>query len=192
MNVVQPAPGGGRLVVNRDVNLTTQHFYSLTLTAPLELAKWWTLYANGVFYYAQFQGDLAGTALNRGRAACTLTANSSFTMPHGWSADLNGLYESREVYGFQVIRPRGQVSAGLQKSLWGKQGTLRLNVTDIFYTTPIRATSTYDNFTESFVSGQDLRVATAAFTYRFGSSKVASARKRATGAEEELRRAAGQ
>ena len=192
VNVVQPAPDGGRLVVNRDVNLTTQHFYSLTLTAPLELAKWWTLYANGVFYYAQFQGDLAGTALNRGRAACTLTANSSFTMPHGWSADLNGLYESREVYGFQVIRPRGQVAAGLQKSMWGKQGTLRLNVTDIFYTTPIRATSTYDNFTESFVSGQDLRVATAAFTYRFGSSKVASARKRAAGAEEELRRAAGQ
>jgi ferric enterobactin receptor len=192
VNVVQPSPDGGRLVVNRDVNLTTQHFYSLTLTAPLEIAKWWTLYTNGVFYYTRYQGTLENTNLDRGRLACTLNATSSFTMPKGWSADVNGLYESQEVYGFELIRPRGQVSAGLQKSLWGKQGTLRLNVTDIFYNTPIRTTSTYDNFSESFVSRQDLRVATAAFTYRFGSSKVAASRKRTAGAEEELRRAGGQ
>ena len=192
VNVVQPAPDSGRLVVNRDVNLTTQQYYSLTLTAPLELAKWWTLYANGVFYYTRFRGNLAGTALDRGRAACTLSANSGFIMPHGWSADINALYESREVYGFEVIRDRGQLSAGVQKSLWNKQGTLRMNVTDVLYTTPIRTTSTYDNFTESFISRQDTKVVTAALTYRFGSSKVAAARKRAAGAEEELRRAGGQ
>ncbi|MBD2767953.1 TonB-dependent receptor [Hymenobacter sp. BT664] len=190
--VVQPSPDGGRLVVNRTVNLTTQHFYSLTLTAPLELTKWWTLYANGVFYYSQYVGNLVGTNLNRGRAACNLTANSSFTLPNGWSADLNGLYESREVEGFQLTQARGQVAAGLQKNVWGKQGTLRVNVADIFYTTPIRATSTYDNFTETFYRGLDNRVVTAAFTYRFGNSKVAAARKRAAGADDELRRAAGQ
>ena len=192
VNVVQPAPDGGRLVVNRDVNLTTLHFYSLTLTAPLDLTKWWTLYANGVFYYARYQGNLNNTALDRGRAACTLTANSSFTLPKGWSADLNGLYESREVYGFQTLAPRGQVAAGLQKNLWGKQGTLRFNVSDIFYTTPLTAVATYDNFTERFARREDSRVVTTAFTYRFGSSKVAAARKRAAGADEELRRAAGQ
>ncbi|HEX8659535.1 MAG TPA: outer membrane beta-barrel family protein, partial [Hymenobacter sp.] len=190
--VVQPAPDGGQLVVNRFVNLTSQHFYSLTLTAPLELTKWWALYANGVFFYNRFVGKLAGTALNRGQVACNLTANSSFTLPHGWSADVNGLYESREIEGFQLTQPRGQVSAGVQKNLWGKQGTLRVNVADIFYTTPIRATSTYDNFTETFYRGLDNRVVTAAFTYRFGNSKVASARKRTVGADDELRRAAGQ
>ena len=192
VNVVQPAPDGGRLVVNRNVNLSTLHNYTLTLTAPLELRKWWTLYANGIFYYARYVGQLAGTALDRGQLACTLTANNSFTMPGGWSADVNGLYESREVYGFEVVRPRGQVSAGLQKSLWNKRGTLRLNVADIFYTTPLRITSTYDNFTETFYTRQDSRVVTAALTYRFGNSKVAAARKRAAGADEELRRAAGQ
>ena len=38
--VLQPAPDGGQLVVNRYVNLSTQNFYTLTLTAPLELTKW--------------------------------------------------------------------------------------------------------------------------------------------------------
>jgi hypothetical protein len=192
VNVVQPAPDGGRLVVNRDVNLSTLHYYSLTLTAPLDLTKWWTLYANGVFFYNRYVGELSGTALNSSQVTCILTASSSFTMPHGWAADVNGFFESQEQYGFQSIRPRGQVGVGVQKSVWGKQGTLRLNVADIFYNTRNRAVSTYTNFTETFYRREDLRVVTAAFTYRFGNSKVAAARKRTSGADDELRRAGGQ
>lgn len=191
VNVVQPA-GGSRVVVNREVNLTTQHFYTLTLTAPLDVAKWWTLYANGILYYNRYVGSLSSTALDRGRLACNLTLNNSFTLPLGWTAELNGLYESREVVGFAVLQNRGQVALGLQKSLWHKQGTLRLSATDIFYTTPIRTTSTYDNFSDSSYQRSDLRVFTAALTYRFGNSKVAAARRRAAGADDELRRAGEQ
>jgi len=192
VNVVQPSSDSGRLVVSQNVNLSTRHFYTLTLTAPLTLTKRWTLYANALVYYNRYMGELNGTGLDRGRVACNLTANNSFTLPNGWSAELNGLYESREVYGFQVIQSRGQVTAGVQKSLWNKQGTFRLNMADIFYTMPNRATSTYNNFTETFYSRLDTRIVTAALTYRFGNSKVAAAHRRAAGADEELRRAAGQ
>ena len=188
----QLSPDGNRVVVNRDVNLTTRHFYTLTLTAPLEIAKWWTLYANGLAYYDRYVGTLENTFLDRGQFSYNLTLNNSFTLPHGWSADVSGLYESRQVGGFQLLQERGQVAAGIQKSLWNKQGTLRLNVSDIFYTTPQRVTSDYINFSEYFRARMDSRVGTVAFTYRFGNTKVAAARKRAAGADEELRRAAGQ
>jgi ferric enterobactin receptor len=191
LQVIQPADGS-RTVVNQYVNLSAQNFYTLNLTAPLDVAKWWTLYANVILYYNQYQGNLNGTALDRGRVAFNLTANNSFTLPGGWTAEVNGLYESREVVGYQLTQDRGQVALGFQKSFWKKQGTFRLNVADVFYTTPIRATSSYDNFVETFYQRQDLRVVTAALTYRFGNGKVAAARKRAAGAEEELRRAAGQ
>ena len=191
VNVVQPSPDGDLVVVNQDVNLTFEHYYALTLTAPLDLTKWLSVYANGVFYYARFVGRLADTDLDRGRPACTLTLNTSLTLPQGWAAELNGLYESGEQYGFERISPRGQLSAGLQKSLFNRQGTLRLNAADILYTTPFRATSTYRSFAETFYTRQDSRVVTAAFTYRFGSGKVAAARKRSVGAEDELRRAGG-
>ena len=191
VNVVQPSPDGGLLVVNQDVNLSTEHYYALNLTAPFDLTKWLSVYASGVFYYARFVGRLADTDLDRGRPACTLTLNTSLTLPHGWSADVNGLYESGEQYGFERISPRGQLSAGLQKSLFNRQATLRLNAADIFYTTPFHVTSSYRSFAETFYTRQDSRVVTAAFTYRFGSGKVAAARKRTVGAEDELRRAGG-
>ena len=185
----QPAPDGNRVVVNQPVNLSRQDFYTLTLTAPLELTKWWTLYASGIFYYNHYLGSLDGTALDRGQVACNLTLNNSFTLPGGWAAELNGFYESREVGGFQRLQARGQVAAGLKKSLWHEQATLRLTMSDILYTTPLRVTSTYVNFSEYFRARQDARVGTLAFTYRFGNGKVAAARRRAAGADEELRRA---
>jgi ferric enterobactin receptor len=191
VNSQQPSLFESLTVVNQYVNLFTENFYTLNLTAPLDLTKWWTLYANVLVYYDQYQGYLNGTQLNRGRLSANLTANNSFVLPHGWTAELNGLYESRNVGGFQVLQPRGQVGVGLQKSLWNKQATLRLSATDIFYTTPLRVTSTYDDFSETFRQRQDFRVVTAAFTYRFGNGKVAAARKRAAGADDELRRAAG-
>ena len=192
VNVVQPAPQGGYLVVNQLANLSTRDFYTLTLTAPLELRKWWTVYANGLFYYNHFTGTLAETTLDRGGFGAELTLNSSFVLPQGWGADVNGTYESRQVYNFQTIRDRGQLTVGVQKGLWHKQGTLRLTVTDMLYTQPYRVTSTYATFSEYYYSRQDTRVATLALTYKFGNTKVAAARKRAAGADEELRRAVGQ
>ncbi|WP_177204586.1 outer membrane beta-barrel family protein [Hymenobacter arizonensis] len=192
VNVVQPSPDGGRLVVNRDVNLSTQHYYALSLTAPLEPTKWWTLYSNAVFYYSRFQGELAETKLDRSRPAFLFSANNNFSLPRGWSAELNGNFQSREIWGFEDARARGQVGASLQKSLWNKQGSFRLNVTDIFYTNIIGSTSDYANFSETSRFAQDSRVVTAALTYRFGNSKVAATRKRTVGADDELRRAGGQ
>ncbi len=188
VQVVQPADNG-RSVVNRFENLHALHFYSLSLTAPLEIASWWSLYANAIAYYSRYQGELNGTDLDRGRVAFNLTAKNTLTLPGGWTAEVSGLYESWEVVGYQLTRDRGQLAIGLQKSLWRNQGTLRLSVADALYTTPIRGTSTYDNFTETFYQRKDQRVATAALTYRFGNTKVAAARKRAAGADDELRRA---
>jgi hypothetical protein len=102
---------------------------------------------------------------------------------------LSASYQSREQYGFQDLRPVGQVAAGVQKSFLAKKATFRFNVTDIFYTTPVRVTSTYDNFVETFRLAQDSRVATLAFTYRFGNEKLPPTRRRQSGAEDEKRRA---
>ncbi|WP_161599514.1 outer membrane beta-barrel protein [Hymenobacter nivis] len=189
---VQPAPDGNLLVVSRNVNLAVQHNYALTLTAPLTLAPWWTFYGNAVLYYARFVGGPAGGPPVNRRPALTFTGSNTFALPGGWSGELNANLETGETFGYERLKYRGQVGAGLQKTLWAKQATLRLNIADVFYTMPIRATQTYATFSETFYQRLDTRVGTLAFTYRFGSAKVAGARKRAAGAEEELRRAAGQ
>ncbi|PJJ60182.1 TonB-dependent receptor domain-containing protein [Hymenobacter chitinivorans] len=193
VGTVQPENANSRIVVSTSQNLGTQYYYALTLTAPVELAKWWNVYNNGVLYYNRYVGSIAGTTLDRSsaRPAFSLSSNSTFTFGKGWSADLNANYQSRELSGFFDTRPYGQVAFGIQKSLWERKANLKLNVTDAFYTGAIRATSTYDNYVERFYQRGDFRVATLAFSYRFGNDKLAPARRRSGGAEDEKRRAGG-
>ncbi|MBX0289904.1 TonB-dependent receptor [Hymenobacter sp. HSC-4F20] len=190
IGVVQPETDS--TVVSTTQNLSRQHYYALTLTVPVEVAKWWNSYTNAVFYYSRFEGNLAGTNLNRGRGSFNLTSNHTFTFGKGWSAELNGTYQSREIYGFILARATGEVSAGVQKNLWNRKGTLKLSMADIFFTSPQRAVSSYDNYVERYYQRQDSRLATLALSYRFGNDQLAAAKRRGGGAEEEKRRAGGQ
>lgn len=187
IGVVQPETDSTVLSTTR--NLDQQHYYALTLTAPVDITKWWKTFNNGVFFYNRFVGELAGTNLNRGGVSYELTSNHTFTFGKGWGAEMSGNYQSRQVYGFLVQRPLGAFSAGVQKSLWDRKGTLKLSVADLFYTLPANVVSSYDNYVERFYQRRDSRVATLSFSYRFGNDKVAPTRRRSGGAEEEKRRA---
>jgi hypothetical protein len=177
------------LVVATFVNLDAQHYYAFTFTAPTKPTKWLSLYANAEVFYIYFEGQLAnGSKPASGRPAAIFSGNANVTLAKGWTLDLNGNYHTPERYAFERVRSFGQVAAGVQKSL-GSHTSLRFNVTDIFYTAPLRSTSTYVPLQEVFRNRQDSRVATLAFNYRFGNDKVAPSRKRATGAEDEKRRA---
>lgn len=187
VGVVQPETDS--TVISTSVNLNRQDYFALTLTIPLQPAKWWQMYNNAVFYYSHFVGNLAGTSLNKGRPAFNVSSNHTFTFGNGWSGELNGSFQSGEQYGFLRVQPNGQLTAGVQKTLWERKGTLRLNVSDIFFTSKVRAVSAYDNYVEQFFQRRDSRVATLSFSYRFGNDKVAPARRRTSGAEDEKRRA---
>jgi outer membrane receptor protein involved in Fe transport len=189
IGVVQPETDS--TVVSTAVNLSRQDYYALTLTTPLQPKKWWQVYNNAVFYYSRFIGDLAGTSLDKGRPAFTLSSNSTFTFEKGWGAELNARFQSGEQYGFLRVRPNGQVTLGVQKSVWERKGNIKLSVADLFYTDRVRAVSTYDNYVERFYQRRDSRLVTLAFTYRFGNDKVAPTRRRQGGAEDEKRRASG-
>lgn len=189
VGVVQPESDTSRLVVSRDVNLAAQYYYAFTLTAPVELAAWCSVSPNVVAYYSRYAGNVAGTTLNRGLPAYNLSATGTFKLGAGWSADFNGTYQSREQYGFLVVRPLGEFALGVQKVAFNGRGTVKLNATDVFYTGKTRATSTYSNYTEQFYQRRDSRVVTLALTYRVGNEKLPPARRRTGGAEDEKRRA---
>ncbi|QJX49301.1 outer membrane beta-barrel protein [Hymenobacter taeanensis] len=177
------------LVVATFTNLEAQHYYAFTFTAPLKPTKWLNLYANAEVFYIYFEGQLTnGSKPASGRPAAILSGNANLSLGKGWTLDLNGNYHTPERYAFERVRSFGQAAAGVQKGL-GSHASLRFNVTDIFYTAPLRSTSTYLPLQEVFRNRQDSRVATLAFNYRFGNDKVAPSRRRATGVEDEKRRA---
>jgi iron complex outermembrane receptor protein len=117
----------------------------------------------------------------------SFNASNQVTLPKGWSAELSGFYRGREQELQEVTFAYGQVSAGVAKQLWKNKATLRLSVRDIFYTGYTQGLTMFQRSEEYFRLQRDLRVATLAFSWRFGKA-VRDTRKRNGSAGEEIRR----
>lgn len=182
-------PSEDNVTVQIPINLSSSDYFGLTIAAPIRVTKWWNMINNANVYYQKFNGSLGMTELNKGKPAADVRANNTFTFKKGWTAELNGSINTGGQYGFMVTDPQWAVSAGIQKIILKTKGTVRFNVTDIFWTNLPKAVITYDNYIEKWHAVRDTRVANLTFTYRFGNNKVQAARRRSTGSEEERQRA---
>ena len=184
-------PGAdSNITVQIPVNLESSDYIGLTATTPIRIAKWWNMVNNLNVFYNHFNGNLGGAVLDHGKPAMNIRTNNAFTFKKGWSAELNANWNSRGQYGYMVSEPTWGVAVGAQKTVLKGKGTVRLNMSDIFWTNLPKATITYEGrYVENWHAERETRVANLSFTYRFGNSKVQAARKRSTGSEEEARRA---
>ena len=189
-DVFPDIPSEENVTVQIPINLSSADYIGLTVAAPVRVTKWWNMTNNGNVYYNHFNGNLAGTTLDNGLPAFDVSTNNTFTFKKEWTAELNARFSSGGQYGFMVSKPQWGLSAGVQKTVLKNKGTIRFNITDIFWTNRPRATITYpDVYIEKWHAYRESRVANLNFTYRFGSNKVQAARRRTTASEEERQRA---
>jgi hypothetical protein len=182
-------PSEENVTVQIPINLQSSDYFGLSVSAPVRINKWWNMINNGNLYYQKFNGRFSGTVLSNGRPAADIRTNNSFTFKKGWAAELNASLNTGGQYGFMVLDPQWALSTGVQKSIFQNKGTIRFNITDIFWTNLPRAVVTFNNYIEKWRAYRETRVASLNFTYRFGSTKVQAARRRATASEEERQRA---
>jgi outer membrane receptor protein involved in Fe transport len=182
-------PQPDNVTVQIPINLSSTDYYGITVAAPLRVTRFWNMINNANVYYNKFNGSIGITKLNRGRPAFDYRVNNTFTLQKGWVLELNGNFSSGGQYGFMALDPQWGIAAGVQKSVLKNRGTLRFNITDIFWTNLPKAVITYDNYIEKWHATRETRVANLGFTYRFGKNTVQAARRRATGSEEERQRA---
>ncbi|AXY76741.1 TonB-dependent receptor [Paraflavitalea soli] len=187
--VIRPSETEERVTVQMPVNLNTYDYYGITVAAPIRFTKWWNAINNANIYYGHYNGNLASTTLDNGAPAANISTNNTFIVPKGWTFELNANVNTGGQYGFMKLDPQWQLSAGVQKTIMNKKGTIRLNITDIFWTNVPAAVIEFSNYIEHWHSRRETRVANLSFTYRFGKNTVAAARRRNTASEEERRRA---
>ena len=182
-------PSPDNVTVQIPINLSSSDYYGVSISTPVRISKWWNMINNADLYYQEYHGTFSGTRLNNGKPAANVRSNNTFTFKKGWSAELNGALNTGGQYGFMVLDPQWGIGAGVQKNFMQKKATLKLSITDIFYTNLPSAVITYNNYIEKWHAYRETRVGSLTFTYRFGKSSVQGARRRTTGSEEETRRA---
>lgn len=167
------------------VNLSALNNVNLSLSHPFALAKWWNVRPSVNVFYNAYRATYANEPLDYEQLSASANMQQSFTLPRGFTAELTGFYNSPLVYGMLRTTGFGQVSAGLQKHLWNKTATLRLNVSDIFWTQLPGGTIRHATTDLTFRNRFESRVVRLNFTWKFGNQKLKTARQRQSGVEDE-------
>jgi len=179
----------GETTILSQGNLGTRQNAGLSETMNLTFAKWWTATLSANVNY-QIVDGVTNTSekIHTEGWNGQLNMNNQLRFNKGWSAELSGFYNSREVEGQFTIQPFGQVSMGAGKQILKTKGTIKLSLRDIFYTQVIYGKILYGNVEEHFVQSRDSRVVNISFVYRFGKTFKENGRKTKGGAGEEQNR----
>jgi hypothetical protein len=172
-----------------NANIAKNISYNANLNIPVKIAKWWETNNNLNVFYLSFEApNLAGSRLKTGKTSFQFKSQHTFTIVSGFTAEVNGSYESPLDYGTLSIQSRYSIDAGLSKSLLNKKASLKLALSDVFNTNDQNLTSTYPGLKYDLYQKNESQIGRISFTYRFGKNEIKPARRRSTGTESEQNR----
>ncbi len=169
-------------------NLASHDNYGISLSIPFEITKWWQTSNNINVFNNFYEGVVSGGNVKKRLTTFLFNSSNSFKLPHGWSMEVGGYYNSRLIFGTFVIDPQFSVNAGFGKSFFHNRLNMRIEASDIFHTETTSSVIKYNNIDATFDQINDTQYARLHLTYNFGKQTVEQARRRRGGAEDELNR----
>ncbi|KAB7729343.1 TonB-dependent receptor [Rudanella paleaurantiibacter] len=170
-------------------NLSSQDVWSLNVSYPFNIAKWWSVFANVSAYRSTNRANLEGRLIGLSANVLSLYAQHTISLPRGWNLEVSAYYTSPSIWGgtFRNQRFWGS-SVGIQRKVLAERGTLVFTVTDPFNSQQWRGISQFGGLYMDASGGWESRQARINFTYAFGSKKIKAARQRKTGLDDESKR----
>ncbi len=177
---------------SRPGNIANSQSLGISFEGSLPINEWYTLNSYVELTNLQFVSPLYSEELNNNGTYIYLSATNSFKFGKGWGIDLTGNFQSDAVYAQLEIKNSGQVDIGFQKQILDKSGTIKLSVSDIFYTrrndgliNSLRLTNADWN------SKYDSRRVQLTFAWRFGKSSLSRQKFNSNGSGAEQQRVKG-
>lgn len=177
-----------RITIQKTLNIAESNNYGIEISIPKQITKKWNTNTTFNAFYNDFKGIVANAPLNNGKPTFQIVSVNSFVLSKGFTLETTVNYLHNQAYTVSYLLPFFNCAVGIQKPIWERKGTLRLNFNDIFYRYYPRGGTRFANINESFTSYRDTRTVNLTFTYRFGKNTVPQVRRRAGGADEEKRR----
>lgn len=182
----------GKNTVQIQQNAGTREMVSLSVSTPLQPAKWWSVYVSASPYYHHYNVALNGFAASEtqsgGSFAFNGYAGNNFKLGKGWAADLSGWFNYQNRATIYVSKPLGSMNVGVQKNVLKNAATLKLSVVDVFNTQRWQQTASTANLYLTTYRKWESQNITVGFSWRFGNSKLKAARERKAVGEEDAGR----
>ncbi|AFM03753.1 outer membrane receptor protein [Bernardetia litoralis DSM 6794] len=172
-------------------NIATQQTWSLNISYPFEVNKWWNAFINLNAYNSSYTGK-TDDFVSISQSTFNIYGQNTFSLPKGYKFEVSGWYNSPSVWGgtYQT-KSLGAMDLAIQKSFLEDKLSFRMSMSDVFFTSPWRGDTQFGDVLIQGSGGWESRQVKINLSYNFGNNKVKSARKRKTGAEDENNRIGG-
>ena len=177
-----------RQTYQTNANLARFESVSLTASAPVKVTPWLNTRFNATAFYNLFQSPFQSGEIDKDQYAFRINVNNSLTLPGGLKGEVSGFYNSRMLWGIFEVSPVWSMDLGLSKPILKSKGTLRLNVSDVFFTSNPIVEVNQGNMDVEVVQQRETRRVNLTLNYKFGNSDVKPARRRSTATDEEQNR----
>jgi iron complex outermembrane recepter protein len=173
---------------SRPGNYGNQTAYGISVSGEHNITKWWN-----VQYYSELKNigyntSIYNQPLSENRWYWYIGPAFKFTITPKLTAELAGSYQTRILSGQFLTIPVGQLRAGIGYKILKEKGSVKLNVSDLFYTNkPGGDIRNIANSKANWLSKLDTRVATISFSYRFSKGKALNARQSGSSDSEKQR-----
>ncbi|WP_423735773.1 outer membrane beta-barrel family protein [Chitinophaga caseinilytica] len=142
--------------------------------------------------YLGINTKLDGVDYKKNSVTAFANIQNSFTLPKGFTAELNGNLRGPIMAGYAVLKTQGNVDLGLSKAIMKGNGSLKLAAVDIFNTNQMRYKVQYSSINNLGRMNMDTRAVNLTFNYKFGNSNVKAAKARKNSIETESGRTSSQ
>lgn len=168
----------GTIFYSRPGNFGRQTAWGIDVNGTFQLRKWWILQLYSEFKNLGYKSLVYGQELNEDRWYWYIGPTNQFILSKTLSAELAGSYQTRILVGQFLTIPVWQMRAGLSYRLFKGKGSVKLAITDLFYTNqPGGDIRNIARSKADWLSHLDSRVGTLTFTYRFNKGKSLNARQ---------------
>lgn len=174
---------------SRPNNIGKSQQYALSIQSRFNPFKWLTTILYSEVNYSQYKSQLYSQPLDTEGTYWFINATNSIQFSKKWSGEISGQYITNAEDAQFTIGDYGFVNIGFQRKILNDAGTLKLNLSDVFYSNQIRGRINNLELTDANWYGfRDTRVAMIGFSYRFGNNTSKKAKYTGSGSESEQNR----
>jgi len=153
--------------------------------SPFNITKRWNTNNEAAVSYDKISSPVQGAAYNNHKWSWSASSENTFSLPKDYQVSLSGFYYSPSIMGLYNTLANYQISLGAKKTSMNKKATLSFKANDIFNTAKFRAILQYNNVNTYWQNQWESRKFSLSFSYKFGNTKIKTARSRDTGTAEE-------
>jgi outer membrane receptor protein involved in Fe transport len=190
--ISQMLKADGNLVYLTAENVARFRNIGISVTAPIPVAKWWSVNLFTNIYNNNYDFFVDGKRLEVAFTSFMVNMTQSFTFKKGFTAEISGFYRAKGVDQLTVNDPMYVISFGAQKQIMKGKGTLRLNLRDPFWIQKYGGVTQYETIDTRIRNRWDNRQITTTFTYRFGKTTQQNQPRRRNSASQEEQNRVGQ